>query len=335
MYLHFFSNCIIFHNFSIGSYSISPNYGNQLGGTPIIITGPCFNESSSITCRFGEIETPCVRISNREALCISPKLDVKGHIPIKVIIGNVEYVDDSVTFYSRKLLYVCPLYMHVLFFFMYLTTIGNDLVISDDETLNISWFPPAIFPLANSDNKFQIHITLQEANAEYTANALSWTISTVLKASLSNDGNTKNVLLPNLPSDDADSSVPIPFQSPYSLAFIKVSIDVSSIPSGNSTYLNALKTLILLGSDSPSRWSHVLFRKTETKPDEESCSQWISQTRDIIRTDLDACPCNTLQAELPLSGYDQRTTPGKRVIDRFLHGPRTICYEPRAQVNPR
>ena len=215
-----------------------------------------------------------------------------------------------------------------------ITTIGNDLVISDDDTLNINWFPPAIFPLADSDSKFQIDITLQEANAEYTANALSWTISTVLKASLSNDGNA-NVLLNLLPSDDADSSAAIPFQSPYSLAFIKVSIDVSSIPSDNSTYLNALKTLIQLGSDSPSRWSHVLFRKTETKPDEESCSQWISETLDTIRTDLDACPCNILLAELPLSGFDQRTTPGKRVIDRFLHGPRTICYEPRAQGNPR
>ena len=92
---------------SIGSYSISPNYGNQLGGTPIIITGPCFDESSSITCHFGEIETPCVRVSKREALCISPKLDVKGRIPIKVMVGTVSYEDDSVTFSSRKLLYVC------------------------------------------------------------------------------------------------------------------------------------------------------------------------------------------------------------------------------------
>ena len=53
---------------------MSPNYGNQLGGTPIIITGPCFDETSSITCCFGEIETSCVRGSNREALCISPSL---------------------------------------------------------------------------------------------------------------------------------------------------------------------------------------------------------------------------------------------------------------------
>ena len=214
------------------------------------------------------------------------------------------------------------------------TTNGNNLIISDDKTLNIRWFPPAIFPMADSDSKFQIDITLQEANAEYTAKALSWTVNSVLKASLSNEGNT-NVLLLNLPQSDDDSSVPIPFWSPYSLAFIKVSIDVSSIPSDNSTYLNALKTLIKLGSDSPSRWSHMLFRKTEKIPDEESCSQWISETLDTIKIDLDACPCNTLQAELPLSGFDQRTTPGKRLIDRFLHGPRTICYEPRAQGNPR
>ena len=53
---------------------MSPNHGNQLGGTPIIITGQCFDETSSITCCFGEIETSCVRGSNREALCISPSL---------------------------------------------------------------------------------------------------------------------------------------------------------------------------------------------------------------------------------------------------------------------
>ena len=176
-----------------------------------------------------------------------------------------------------------------------------------------------------------IDISLQEADAEFNGSSLplSWKINRVLKPSLSNNGNT-NVLFPDLSQRDDGITLPLPFMSPYSLAFIKVSVNTSSIQSNNDTYLNALKNLIQLGSDSPSIWSHVLFRKTETKSDEESCSQWISETLDTIRTDLDACPCNILLAELPLSGFDQQTTPGKRIIDRFLHGLRTICYAPRA-----
>ena len=212
-----------------------------------------------------------------------------------------------------------------------ITTNGSGLIISADKVLSINWFPSAIFPLTDSDNLFTIDISLQEADAAFTESSLplSWTIDRVLILSSSNNGNT-NVLLPDLSQRDDGITLPLPFVSPYSLAFIKISINTFSIQSGSDTYLNALKKLIQLGSGSPARWSHVLFRKTETTPDEESCSQWISETLDTIRTDLDACPCNILLAELALSGFDQRTTPGKRVIDRFLHGPRTTCYVPRA-----
>ena len=268
---------------SIGSYSISPNYGNQLGGTPIIIAGPCFNESSSITCHFGDIETPCVRISQMEAMCISPKLDVNGRIPIKVKVGNVEYEDESVTFSSRKLLMclsdififiyiyiyiyiyvcvcVCVFYIQLNFNTeqysdladVSITTNGSGLIISADEILSINWFPSAIFPLTDSDNLFSIDISLQEADAAFTESTLplSWTMDRVLKPSLSNNGNT-NVLLPDLSQRDDGITLPLPFMSPYSLAFIRISINTFSIQSSNDTYLNALKKLIQLGSGSPA-----------------------------------------------------------------------------------
>ena len=78
---------------------MSPNHGNQLGGTPIIITGQCFDETSSITCCFGKIETSCMRGSNRDR-------------SIRVMVGVVEYADESVTFYYHKLLYVCLAYLY-------------------------------------------------------------------------------------------------------------------------------------------------------------------------------------------------------------------------------
>ena len=110
--------------------------------------------------------------------------------------------------------------------------------------MSINWFPSAIFPLTSSDNLFTIDISLQEVDAAFIESSLplSWTIDRVLKPSLSSNGNT-DVLLPDLSQRDDEITLPLPFMSPYSLAFVKISVNTFSIQSSNDTYLNTLKKL--------------------------------------------------------------------------------------------
>ena len=82
--------------------SITPHYGNQLGGTPVLIKGISFNEFVNISCRFDNIKTRGIRISNREAMCVSPRLPKSGSVPFSVSINDV-LVENSVRFfYARK-----------------------------------------------------------------------------------------------------------------------------------------------------------------------------------------------------------------------------------------
>ena len=82
--------------------SITPHYGNQLGGTPVLIKGISFNELVNITCQFDDIKTQGIRMSNREAMCVSPRLPKSGSVPFSVSINDV-LVENSVRFfYARK-----------------------------------------------------------------------------------------------------------------------------------------------------------------------------------------------------------------------------------------
>ena len=86
----------------IALISITPHYGNQLGGTPVLIKGISFNELVNITCQFDDIKTRGIRISNKEAMCVSPRLAKSGSVPFSVSINDV-LVDNSVrSFYARK-----------------------------------------------------------------------------------------------------------------------------------------------------------------------------------------------------------------------------------------
>ena len=83
---------------------ITPSYGHQLGGTPIIIKGPCYNIADEILCQFIDVDEKKdvngIVVDTKEALCISPMLSYSGNIELKVFVNS-----DSVgttKFYSRK-----------------------------------------------------------------------------------------------------------------------------------------------------------------------------------------------------------------------------------------
>lgn len=69
----------------------APESGNMLGGTIVNITGPCFNESQKIKCRFeNEIVMGTVVDRNR-AICVQPFLKYEGYIRFYIAIDSGPY----------------------------------------------------------------------------------------------------------------------------------------------------------------------------------------------------------------------------------------------------
>ncbi|XP_015599243.1 protein mesh isoform X2 [Cephus cinctus] len=69
----------------------APESGNMLGGTVVNITGPCFEPTDKVRCRFDtEIVVGTVIDSNR-AICIQPFVKVEGYIRFAVAIGSGQY----------------------------------------------------------------------------------------------------------------------------------------------------------------------------------------------------------------------------------------------------
>ena len=156
---------------------------------------------------------------------------------------------------------------------------------------------------------------------------------------LSNDGSAKIRIPSSLSSSTFNE-----FNSSYSLIVIQIAVSTSS--ASNNQYWKALKELEQTTDTrvTVGRWTHVLFRRRvrlenrvlQTQIDDVLCSKWLSSSGSHFSldftNDLDPCPCNRLQAQLPQSGFTQRITPGKKIIDEFLFGSTTACYESR---NPK
>ena len=86
-----------------GNIVISPNYGNQLGGTPVIIEGPCFNENDIIQCVFGSSDpVPGAQVNEVKALCISPSTLKTGNVEFILKVNGTQI--GSAAFYLRKLI---------------------------------------------------------------------------------------------------------------------------------------------------------------------------------------------------------------------------------------
>ena len=79
--------------------------GTMLGGTPVVISGPIFSETSIIVCLFDGNESPGVYINDDVSLCVTPAFESVGWISLNVTIklesGVIIYTDQD-CFYSGK-----------------------------------------------------------------------------------------------------------------------------------------------------------------------------------------------------------------------------------------
>ena len=80
----------------------------MLGGTSVIVTGPCFNESLEYTCQFGTgVFVSTVRgvyLDEKRLLCVSPILAQSGNVGFKLRqeVINVPQRGEGVPFHSCK-----------------------------------------------------------------------------------------------------------------------------------------------------------------------------------------------------------------------------------------
>ena len=159
----------------------------------------------------------------------------------------------------------------------------------------------------------------------------------MVESNLSNDGSA-SIRIPSIESSSTFNE----FNSSYSLIVIQVAVSTSS--ASNNQYWKALRALEQTTDTrfTVGRSTHVLFRRhvilsrrvlAQGDSDDVLCSNWLSSDRSHFSldftNDLDPCPCNRLQAQLPQSGFTQRITPGKKIIDQFLFRSNTTCYESR------
>ncbi|XP_011644865.1 protein mesh isoform X1 [Pogonomyrmex barbatus] len=69
----------------------APESGNMLGGTVVNITGPCFNESQKIKCRFENEVVMGTVIDKNRAICVQPFLKYEGYIRFYIAIDSGTY----------------------------------------------------------------------------------------------------------------------------------------------------------------------------------------------------------------------------------------------------
>ena len=75
-----------------GAIQLSPHYGNQLGGAPIMVSGTDvkFGEGDDITCIFDDQEVKGVYVNEERALCVSPQLSQTGTVLFQLQIVQEE-----------------------------------------------------------------------------------------------------------------------------------------------------------------------------------------------------------------------------------------------------
>ena len=82
VFVFFFLLIILFFQDPLRS---TPTVGNILGGTVILLAGPCFSQTEDILCIFdGSIEVPGFHYSENFSYCVSPYFENSGWKDLRV-----------------------------------------------------------------------------------------------------------------------------------------------------------------------------------------------------------------------------------------------------------
>lgn len=65
----------------------APESGNMLGGTIVNITGPCFEPTDRVACRFDTEEVIGTFVDRNRVICVQPFLKAQGYIRFEISVG--------------------------------------------------------------------------------------------------------------------------------------------------------------------------------------------------------------------------------------------------------
>lgn len=69
----------------------APESGNMLGGTIVNITGPCFEDTDRVSCRFDTEEVIGIYVDRNRVVCVQPFMLAQGYVRFEISVGTEKY----------------------------------------------------------------------------------------------------------------------------------------------------------------------------------------------------------------------------------------------------
>ena len=204
---------------------------------------------------------------------------------------------------------------------------SHSLIITSGQSIRLLWDKTSVIP--SSDEALKLDISLEEFKVSFN-NKLELVTKVQIASGIDNTGDIRV----KLPIFFYNEIAPQSNTSTYSIVLIQISVNATNARDSANPYYNSLQHINNNNAMKPGKWTHVLFRRIIRLRDAGLCSQWKGTVSNHPTSfeGVDACPCTRRQADLPMSSYAQRRTPGKKLIDRFLHGRGSVCYEPKGMT---
>ena len=94
---------------------LKPWYGNSLGGTVILVSGPSFKISDRVICLFNGIEVFGMVITAVYAACTSPQIAKYGRVPFHLYINDKLHERDTEFYSCESTVNICT-FIYVVWF---------------------------------------------------------------------------------------------------------------------------------------------------------------------------------------------------------------------------
>ena len=329
----------------------------MLGGTAVLVSGPCFDEADNITCVFDGIPTEGMFFNELQSLCAAPILSRTGALPFHLIVnGTNEFRGDAV-FYSSKyhacvnFVWLClcsycghPSLVHmfvvlcssailhslerivslsasptVSFMTAHEVQIESDsLLLETGSNINIRWTPESILPLFPPD-EYTVDITLHTVNPDTEI----WREVGSLASDIPNSG-AIDITIPDVRDtleDIGGNRVNGQNNPPAFHIAMRVSVSASIVGRGG-TIANVIRRIIR----SPfAKWSFVTYIVFELLGN-AYCAWWNSRQPEGIGQEIldrvSPCPCTANAAGRQNSGF-KRDNP---ITQRIFHPGSSSCF---------
>ncbi|CAI8023305.1 Sushi domain-containing protein 2, partial [Geodia barretti] len=256
-----------------GKITLTPRYGSEIGGTPIIVTGDKITASAedNVTCVFDGIETDGFVTKDGQVLCVSPEMRRTGRVPFKLHIEGEKNMFNGISIFRSV--------PHERAAGVSIET--NPLITSGDM-VRLRWSKEAILPTERHD-RYTINVAL----GEYDENSAKW-VYTELAKDMPNTGYIEIAVPERSPKADNDSGSPVVFQIGVSESSTETQIRKRGI------FRNIIKNVIRGITFVTKVYILVKYPKTEVIR-RAACELWgLAESREAslqILSELPPCPC--------------------------------------------